>query len=490
MYLFVAGGLRAFDGTFFTDVREELFMGKNFNVNRMNDFDVFPKVFAVGRETGIHIRALGGRIVFEAGKEYVLTVCAMENGDDVHWPHMNRFVSRVVTADGENGFTFSHTFPSEQMYLLRFADTEGNFLYQFSVYAVEGDLIGRYPFRGDTHMHSTCSDGRQIPEVVISNYRAHGLDFCAITDHRRYYPSLIAMAFAEKVATEMCVCPGEEIHLRATEDGKNDPHIINFGGEYSINAMFPSDHIDDVGDDPALRSLYGECPATMNAEEMNAFIKELCAKKQYPEGLELYNTAVSEWIFSEIRKANGLGIFVHPNWISDVYHMPEAFMDYFVENKLFDAFEVLGGESYYEQNGLQTHRWYSDVARGHFYPVVGATDTHSSYDTNPNAFIASTIVFARENERRELIQSIKDGYSVAVDTISKEYRLVGELRLAKYATFLMNDYYPLHDALCFEEGRLMRRAAVGTEEEKREAKENLKFIYGRVAKQRKKYFAF
>lgn len=466
-------------------------MGKyGFNDNMLNDFDVFPKVFAAGRETEIHIRALGGRTVFRAGEEYALTVCAMETGEPRCWPNTANFVKTSVTADAENGFTFTYTFPSEQMYLLRFEDKEGQFLYQFPVYAVEGDLIGRYPFRGDTHMHSTCSDGRQIPEVVISNYRAKGLDFCGITDHRRYYPSLRAIAFAEEVATEMCVCPGEEVQLRGTEDGINDVHIINFGGEYSINALFPSDHRDDVGENKAERSLYGECPDTMDAEEMTAFMKQLCGAKQYPDGVETYPAAVSEWIFKEIRKANGLGIFVHPNWINNVYHLPVKFMDYFVENKLFDAFEVLGGESYYEQNGLQTHRWYEDAAKGHRYPVVGATDTHSSYATNDKAFICSTIVFAKENERRELIRSIKDGYTVAVDTISDEFRLVGETRFAKYATFLMKNYYPLHDALCAEEGRLMREAAVGTEDEKNEAKETLKVIRGRVARQREKYFAF
>ena len=99
--------------------------------------------------------------------------------------------------------------------------------------------------------------------------------------------------------------------------------------------------------------------------------------------------------------------------------------------------------------------------------------------------IGSTFVFAPANERASLIQSIKDKYSIAIDTISEEYRLVGDLRLAKYARFLLDEFTPLHDELCYEEGRLMKDYAMGEEG----AKEGLEFIHGRMAKLYTKYFA-
>ena len=58
---------------------------------------------------------------------------------------------------------------------------------------------------------------------------------------------------------------------------------------------------------------------------------------------------------------------------------------------------------------------------------------------------------------------------MAVDTINEDYRLVGENRLVRYASFLMKYFFPLHDDLCFEEGRLMKQYAYGTDEEKEEA---------------------
>ena len=56
---------------------------------------------------------------------------------------------------------------------------------------------------------------------------------------------------------------------------------------------------------------------------------------------------------------------------------------------------------------------------------------------------------------------MKNHYSIAVDTISKEYRLVGEFRLQKYASFLMENYFPLHDRIAAMDGELMREYILG-----------------------------
>lgn len=38
-------------------------------------------------------------------------------------------------------------------------------------------------FKGNTHMHTTCSDGAFTPEQAMALYKAHGYDFIALTDH-------------------------------------------------------------------------------------------------------------------------------------------------------------------------------------------------------------------------------------------------------------------------------------------------------------------
>lgn len=165
-------------------------------------------------------------------------------------------------------------------------------------------------------------------------------------------------------------------------------------------------------------------------------------KIDVPETVDPLVAATLKWTYDEIRNADGLAIFVHPTWITgNTFHDSDALNDWLVENKIFDAFEVLGGENYYEQNGYQTIRYYEDKARGYRYHVVGSTDTHNCTPENRNAYICSTIVFSLENERKALIDSIKNFRSVAVDTINKEFRIVGEMRYVRYACFLLKKLF-------------------------------------------------
>ena len=456
----------------------------------LRNFDVFPKILIKDKKTTVHIRPTGGRKVFEPGTEYRVLVCGLETGTPRDYPATGDFKEISVKCKDDGSFDIDYTFTREQMYFLRFVNDEDRTIKQFPVYCIDKDLQGRWPLRGDLHMHTTCSDGNQIPEVVCANYRNHGLDFMVISDHRRYYPSIEAIEFYKDVPNGLTIIPGEEIHMPRVFGQTSDFHIVNFGGEYSINALTEGAHIEERGTDKNKRSIYGECPESLPLNEWEAKMKALSEEIVVPEDVDAVPAAVCKWIFDEIRKANGLGIFAHPTWISNVYHVPNAFVDFITENRFFDAFEVLGGENYFEHNGFQTVKYYEDKAKGINYPIVGSTDSHSSYPSNRNAFICSTIVFSPENERKAIIKSIKDYYSTAVDTISEEFRIVGDNRLVRYTCFLLKYYFPLHDEVCREEGRLMRQYAIGTEEEKKDALNVLSVIGNRVQKHREKYFDF
>ncbi|MCR5522948.1 MAG: hypothetical protein K6F64_04855 [Clostridia bacterium] len=456
----------------------------------LRDFDVFPKVLVKDKPAEINIRPTGGRKIFEPEREYTLVICGLETGNPPDYPATGDFKEFKIKCNNEGGFVINHTFDKEEMYFLRFLDDDGKRLKQFSVYCVDKDLEGRWPLRGDLHMHSTCSDGNQDPKVVCANYRKHGLDFMVVSDHGRYYPSIETKKFYDDVKTGLAIIPGEEVHMPSVYGQRSDFHIVNFGGEYSINALTDGSHTEDRGTGKESRSINGECPEFTPLKEWEAMIKARADAMNTPADVDAIPAAVCKWIFDEIRKANGLGIFVHPTWINNVYHVPNSFVDYITENRFFDAFEVLGGENYFEHNGFQTIKYYEDKAKGIRYPIVGSTDSHSSYPTNRNAFICSTLVFSPENERKAIIQSIRDFYSAAIDTISEEFRIVGENRFVRYGCFLLKNYFPLHDDLCFEEGRAMRQYATGTEEERKEAAALLDIIGDRLNAHRKKYFDF
>lgn len=443
----------------------------------LTNYDIFPKVFKCDTPVEVTIKPLGLHVAFSG--EYTIQVRAFNEGNSARYPERNNLKEYPVTPCEDGCIRFTHTYKDEQEHYVDIV-RDGKRVVRLSVYSLYEDLVGRYPFRGDLHMHTTRSDGNQAPAIVVANYRKNGYDFLAITDHDSYYPSLEAINAYKDVPIEYNLVTGEEIHLEG-----NDIHIVNFGGKYSVNALMPGDHHMDVGDGKDLRSLDGECPDVISVEEYKRQVNELAETLNIPEGIEKFTYAACVWIFNHIRKADGLGIFAHPYWLQNVLHVPESLTEYIMATQPFDAFEVLGGENYFEQNGWQTIRYYEDRAKGRRYPIVGSTDSHSSVH-NRNALIASTIVFAPENTREGIVYSIKDFYSVAVDSISTELRIVGEMRFVRYATFLLREFFPLHDELCFEEGRLMKDYACGEEG----AEETLRFISGRMKRQREKYFKF
>ena len=443
----------------------------------LTNYDIYPKVFQCDKQIEITIKPLGLHVAFSG--EYTINVRATTQGNIARYPERNNLSEYKVFPDKNGNLSFSHIFNDEQEHFIDIIK-EDKRIVRLSVYSVHSDLVGRYPFRGDLHMHTCRSDGKQAPAIVASEYRKNGYDFLSITDHDVYYGSLEAINTFKNVPTEFTLIPGEEVHLQG-----NDIHIVNFGGTYSVNALMEGDHHNDVGPGKEYRSLNGNCPDIISVEVYKNQVNELAKTLNIPDGIEKFTYASCVWIFNHIKSADGLGIFCHPYWLQNVFHVPETLTEYIMETQPFDAFEVLGGESYFEQNGYQTARYYDDRIKGRHYPIVGSTDSHSCVH-NSKGFVASTIVFAKENTRESLIESIKDCYSVAVDSISKELRLVGETRFIRYGNFLLREFFPLHDELVFEEGRLMKDYACGDTD----AIPILKAINGRMKRQREKYFRF
>jgi len=459
--------------------------------DQLRNYDIFPKVVPAGKASEITVKPLGWHAAFQH-ETYTLSICPLDEGNPSQFPDRPNKFEFEVSPQADGCVRFSFEFFGEQQYFIRL--TAEKFKLQLSVYSVFEDLAGRYPFRGDLHLHSRRSDGSQAPEIVAANYRKTGYDFLALTDHRRYYPSLDAIAAYKDVPIEMCLVPGEEVHLPRGygEDGTrphiNDVHIVNFGGDYSVNALVRNEDVEPEAYGDARRAVVANPPPVRGPEEYWAEVDAYMETIDIPaslRGAERWAYASCHWIFSHIKRGGGLGIFCHPYWIANVFHVPPSFVDAMMEARPFGAYEVLGGENYFEQNGFQAADYYRDQARGRRYPVVGSTDSHNSVNSR-NSHVCSTIVFSPQNERAALVDSIGNFYSVAVDTIDEMPRFVGEWRFVRYACFLEKNYFPLHDELCFEEGRAMRDYITGEPG----AKETLELLSGRMRRQREKYFGW
>ena len=444
-------------------------------------YDVYPKVFLGDRIQCITIQPLGKKSEFISNHSYTVQICKVKESSPKNYPERSGR-STVVTKPDENGFLrLSAYFEGEGEHFVRvYENPEEKPIFTLSVYSLFEDMAGRFPYRGDLHVHSCRSDGREGPKNVAAYNRAKGLDFTVISDHRRYYPSLEAMeAFGD--LTDLAIIPGEEIHLPL-----NDVHYVNFGGTFSVNALVTPSKNAELGEGMEFRSLGGTAPDPMTEEEFREMIRKRSESVPREHESERLSFAVLEWIYEQVTEAEGLGIFPHPFWLHPMMQLPEDYIEFVYKNKPFDAFEVLGGSTAYSHNGFQTAFYYKMKAEGIDHPVVGSTDSHSSLEINPNGNICSTIVFAKANKRASLIEAIKDRYSVAVDTISKEYRLVGDYRWIQYGAFLMEHYFPLHDIPCRAEGYYMNRYLAGDTR----AEAILRTMKGQIAEMMEKYFRF
>lgn len=453
------------------------------------NYDIFPKVVAAGKPVEITVRPLGLQSAFAESNSVKVYPLQERIYPLDETPRQRAEYTVAPCADG--CLRFTHTFFGEQEHYILINEEEKSEV-RLSVYAVEGDLVGKIPLMGDLHLHTIRSDGRQDPPIVAAHLRQQGYDFIAITDHENYSGSLESIDAYKDVPIEMNLMFGEEVHLPDCH-----LHCVHIGGKYSINALVDESYerMYHRGN-PATIAAHPEAwtkmegsdfPGTMTSEEFHRVINEYAEGLDIPAGIPKFVYAGFCWECEQIRKAGGLAIFPHPYWIHDnAYHGDERLTQHLFDTHPFDAFEVLGGENYFEQNGHQTVHYYEAKAKGVQLNVVGSSDSHSSVN-NRNAFIAETICFAEENTPDAVMSAIRAGRSVALDTISTEFRLVGDFRLVKYACFLMNEYFPLHQAACNEQGRAMKEYYCGDREEGRAM---LEFTKDRMAKFWKKYFAF
>jgi hypothetical protein len=415
--------------------------------HELTNYEVFPKILPADKSSTITIRPLGLHAAFDPNALYLVRFIPMDQS--IEPLEYDQYPS--ITTHPEAGvLRFSHMFSEEQEHYIKvfkLPETETP-LGTFRVFSLKPDLYALKPYRGDFHVHTCRSDGQESPAIVAANFRRHGFDFLAITDHHKWYPSQEAMDAYKDAPIDLGIFHGEEIH--ATD---NHIHIVNFGGSYSVNELFENDD-----------------------EKYRREVHVIMNNTTVPHGVNAFEYASSVWCFDRVREAGGLAIFCHPYWIPNAYHVPQKMVDLLFERKPFDAFEVIGGHEVYSNN-MQTAYYNEARAKGMTIPIVGSSDAHGTEDEYWFDWF-STIVFAKDPERDSIISAVKGLYSVAVECYPGEaFRLYGPYRMVKYAQFLMYEYFPLHHALCFEEGRQMKEYACGDES----AVQKLSVMHGRTA---------
>ena len=376
---------------------------------------LFPRVILADKTT--ELRLSGDELT--SGTKVTVSVQSMEKYNVPHTDKYridedNRLIARdIVVNGGEAKFDFTPF--GEQRHRV-YIDT-GARKAAFEIYSLKEDLYKLTPLKGDTHLHTTESDGLFTPTETVAAYYEAGFDYMAITDHHKYAGSAKMAATMNKIAEYFKVFPGEEVHNR----GMGYFHIINFGASSSVNEIINADP------DGVFENI------TKNAAEI---------KKQYalPDCIDEKEFAFRLWVSEKIRESGGLSVLCHPYWDAyGEYNMQTPMLEFLLEKGIFDAFEVVDDDDK-TGNGVNLQvAMYNDMrAKDLKIPIVGASDCHNVVSELFGKFY--TYAFCKSV--RDVKEAVKNLKTVAVERIGNEYRIYGDFRLVRYARFLTDNFYP------------------------------------------------
>lgn len=422
--------------------------------NAFHFYDIYPKIVPTKAESKITIQALDRHCYFQEDVTYsVQIVPTNEITADC-----SKHDYPVLHLSGENhALTFSFYFGAEQKYAFRIYQGEERLL-DCSAYAVDSDLYGLLPLKGNMHAHTFHSDGVESPELVAANYRLAGYDFLSITDHERYFPSLEAIKFFQDIDMDYNLLPGEEIHAP-----RNKIHILGIAGDKSVNEYYQNN------------------PQAYE-DEVAVIHKEL----QLTDCHEDFEYASSVWAFRKIKEFGGMSVLAHPTWMIDMaYNIPPKQYLKFLKEQPFDVLEIINGGDSPAENTEQIAIWQDARCDGCKVPVIATDDSHGT--VNGKWFdIGFTYVFAKSNTKEDLLSAMKNGMCVSVERYHNEApRFYGNYRLISLSTFLYHEYFPIHDELCAREGTQLVDYVKHPSET---PKHVLALLKGQVPALQKKYF--
>jgi len=427
-------------------------------------FDVRPLVVRADHETEIKIHPLFEHSAFKKDDRFVIRYVRDDGGRPDGSVEPWAGFTEIPFERDDTSLRVRYRFQGEAEHTLRLVaigdKEQERVVADFHIYSLADDLFALRPFKGDFHIHSFCSDGLESPTYVAASARKVGMDFMALTDHRKYEPSLQAIAAMKTFETDLRCYPGEEVHAP-----DNPVHIVNFGGSFSVNAIFQNDE------------------AKFRSEA--AYYEKDLPGDLHPS--IRYQIAASEWVFDQIRKGGGIGIYAHPYWRPiERYYVHSQVNETIIDRQKYDALEVIGGfyRHQLEGNQLAVARYQEERTKGKRITVVGVSDAHGC-DRDLFGWYY-TIIFATSVEFRDLADGIRNLHSIAVEAVPGEFpRLIGSFRLVKFAYFLLREFYPRHDKLCREEGELILASMAGDPT----AKERLAMLKGRVPALLHQYWA-
>jgi len=212
-------------------------------------------------------------------------------------------------------------------------------------------------YKGNTHLHTTLSDGKMTPEEAFAKYRSKGYSFVVLTDHILYFNS-------DRYNTDdFIVIPVTENHVEHDWVNHRDHHIV---GVYDPSAgdTFKDGHRFDV-------------PPS-----------------------EPYGVEAAQGCIDLLKDNANLTIYTHPIW-SKVE--PEML----IKLKNFDLLEIWNHESvFWSNSGNGIFYWDYLLRNGRRINGVASDDLHQKDDRALGGYI---MVQAESLSNQGIVDALKRG---------------------------------------------------------------------------------
>ena len=272
-----------------------------------------------------------------------------------------------------------------------------------SLFAVPAEWLTLRPFRGDLHLHTTASDGKDTALAMATAAQATGLDFIAITDHDVHPAALPAV-------NGLVVLPGEEVTIREVGG-----HILSLGATAGVGKLRHS--------------------AASDAERAALEVARPLAPPLTPAGY-----AHAAWTLRKIHEFGGLAVIAHPCWKSPMrkYYPPPAVVAQLLEDGLVDGLELLGGSPDTEGNRLAIARYGEELRRGRHLAVTGGSDAHAVGELGRYG----TLLFAPALTPAGILDALRQRRTLACEPRPEgQVAMYGPFEWVEYAYFLHREYF-------------------------------------------------
>jgi predicted metal-dependent phosphoesterase TrpH len=283
------------------------------------------------------------------------------------------------------------------------------------LFAADPALAVLLPLKGDVHLHTTASDGRNTPVEMLARACELDMDFVAVTDHDNFVASRQARQAAEEQGLGLTVLTGEEVTIRGIGG-----HVLGLNHAHAVGARRHRPDTDSACAAVAARLAGRPLCGTLTPES--------------------YSHAV--WTVERIREGGGLALMAHPFWVGTKgkFYPPRCVYEQLLRDGLLDGIELLGGSPSTEGNLLAVAHYGDELLRGRRLPIVGGSDAHSVAEVGSKF----TIALADQRSPEAVLRAIAERRCVACDTAMGSAPVVlGPFDLVEYVYFLLRVYFPL-----------------------------------------------